>query len=120
MTKYARMILNIINESQDHMTAEQIFLALKEEEPKIVLATVYNNLNMLCNEELIRKIPMEGAPDRYDKIQRHDHLICKRCGKLSDITFVDLTKHLKRQMGEAVLSYDLRIFYICEECREEQ
>ena len=56
MTKYAERILNIINESSEHMTAEQIFLILKKKEPKVVLATVYNNLNMLCDKELIRKI----------------------------------------------------------------
>ena len=59
MTKYAERILNIINESSEHMTAEQIFLILKKKEPKVVLATVYNNLNMLCDKELIRKISLE-------------------------------------------------------------
>lgn len=120
MTKYAEMILNIINESHSHMTAEQIFLALKEAEPRIVLATVYNNLNMLCNEQMIRKLPMEGSPDRYDTIQRHDHLVCRKCGRLSDITFEDLTKKLEQQLGEGILSYDLRVFYICPECRLQE
>lgn len=117
MTKYAEMILNIINESYDHMTAEQIFLVLKEKEPKVVLATVYNNLNTLCNEELIRKVSMDGSPDRYDRIQRHDHLICKKCGKLSDIMFEDLADKLSEQLQENILSYDLRVFYLCPECR---
>lgn len=117
MTKYAEMILNIINESYDHMTAEQIFLVLKEKEPKVVLATVYNNLNTLCSEELIRKVSMDGSPDRYDRIQRHDHLICKKCGKLSDIMFEDLADKLSEQLQENILSYDLRVFYLCPECR---
>lgn len=59
------------------MTAEQIFLELKKEEPKVVLATVYNNVNGLCREGRIRRISVEGQPDRYDKIQRHDHLVCR-------------------------------------------
>lgn len=120
MTRYAEMILNIINGSHDHMTAEQIFLVLKEKEPKVVLATVYNNLNTLCSEELIRKVTMEGSPDRYDKIQRHDHLICKKCGKLSDIMFEDLADKLSEQLRENILSYDLRVFYLCPECRAEE
>ena len=102
------------------MTAEQIFLVLKEKEPKVVLATVYNNLNTLCSEELIRKVTMEGSPDRYDKIQRHDHLICKKCGKLSDIMFEDLADKLSEQLRENILSYDLRVFYLCPECRAEE
>ena len=120
MKKYAEMILNIINESYDHMTAEQIFLILKRKAPSVVLATIYNNLNMLCEKELITKVSLEGSPDRYDRIQRHDHLVCKRCGKISDMSFEDLTEKLKLQLGENILSYDLKIFYLCPECRKQE
>ena len=119
MTKYANKILNLINESTAHMTAEQIFLELKKTEPKIVQATVYNNLNTLCQEGLIRRLSMESSPDRYDRILRHDHLICRKCGALSDMTFENLTENLERQLGEGILSYDLKVFYLCPKCREE-
>ena len=82
MSRYAELILELINQSQGHMTAEQIFLELKKTEPRIVQATVYNNLNALCQEGLIRKLSLEGSPDRYDKILRHDHLVCRKCGAL--------------------------------------
>ena len=101
------------------MTAEQIFLELKKTEPKVVQATVYNNLNALCQKGLIRKLSMEGSPDRYDKIQKHDHLVCQRCGALSDINFQDLTRDLESQLGEGILSYDLKVFYLCPACRKK-
>ena len=119
MTKYAEQILRRISESESHMTAEQIFLELKKTEPKVVQATVYNNLNALCQKGLIRKLSMEGSPDRYDKIQKHDHLVCQRCGALSDINFQDLTQDLESQLGEGILSYDLKVFYLCPKCRGE-
>ena len=119
MTKYAEQILRRINESESHMTAEQIFLELKKTEPKVVQATVYNNLNALCQKGLIRKLSMEGSPDRYDKIQKHDHLVCQRCGALSDINFQDLTRDLESQLGEGILSYDLKVFYLCPACRKK-
>ena len=120
MTKYAKQLLELINQSKEHLSAEQLFLELKKTEHKVVLATVYNNLNTLCSEDLIRKISMEGSPDRYDKIRRHDHLICKRCGKLSDIMFEDLAGRLEEQLRENILSYDLRVFYLCPECRTKE
>ena len=120
MTKYAERILNIINESSEHMTAEQIFLILKKKEPKVVLATVYNNLNMLCDKELIRKISLEGSPDRYDRKRRHDHLVCRKCGRLSDMVFEDLTATLSAQFGGEILYYDLKVFYLCPECRQQE
>lgn len=119
MTRYAKQILELINRSGGHMTAEQLYLELKKTEPRIVQATVYNNLNALCQEGLIRKLSIEGSPDRYDKILRHDHLICKMCGALSDVTFQDMTGDLEKQLGEGILSYDLKVFYLCPKCREK-
>lgn len=118
MRKYAEMILELVNQSKEHMTAEQLFLELKKAEPKVVQATVYNNLNALCQNGLIRKLSIENSPDRYDKIKKHDHLVCRKCGTLSDINFEDLTKNLEKQLGEGILSYDLKVFYLCPKCRE--
>lgn len=117
MTRNGKLILDIINNSDDHLTAEQVFWQLKNIAPKTVLATVYNNLNTLCDEGLIRRVSVEGCPDRYDKAKKHDHLICKECGALSDITFSDLTASLSSQLGEPILSYDLKVNYICPACR---
>lgn len=119
MTRYAKLILKLINQSNEHMTAEQVFLELKKTEPKVVQATVYNNLSTLCKEGFIRKVSVEDSPDRYDKIQKHDHLICRECGTISDICFEDLTKNLEKQLGEGIISYDLKVFCLCSKCREK-
>lgn len=119
MTKNARMILEIISNSEEHLTAEQIYLRLKEKNEKAVLATVYNNLSFLHGHGLIRKVSVEGYPDRYDRTVRHDHLVCRQCGKLSDVTLEDLTETLQKQIGVPIISYDLKISYLCPECLEK-
>ena len=119
MTKNAAYILEMINASTDHLTAEQINLQLKEQNKKTVLATVYNNLSSLYAQGLIRKISVPGYSDRYDKIKRHDHLVCQKCGKLSDITLDDLTKKFQEQTRISILSYDLKINYLCSECQNQ-
>ena len=120
VTKYAKKILEIISSSRSHMTAEQVFEALRQSCPKVALATVYNNLNRLWEEDLIRKISAEGMPDRYDRIQRHDHLVCKCCGRLADVDLGDLTQQLESKIGMPILSYDLKLLYLCDSCREQQ
>lgn len=120
VTKYAKKILEIVEQSRDHMTAEQIFIELRRSCPTVVLATVYNNLNRLWQEERIRKVSVEGMPDRYDRALRHDHLICKECGKLLDVDLGDLTVQLERKAGTAILSYDLKLVYLCDECRNKK
>ena len=119
MTKYEKKIYEIINHSREHMTAEQIYARLQEVYPSVVLATVYNNLNKLWSAGLIRKVSVEGMPDRYDKIKKHDHLVCQKCGKLTDIRFPDLTEQLQGEMGDELLFYDLKVFYVCPECRKK-
>ena len=119
MTKYEKDIFAIVNTSCEHLTVEQIFQRLKERHPKVVLATVYNNLNKLLEEELIRKVSIEGMPDRYDRMEKHDHLVCRHCGKLADVTFKDLTASLREQMGDGFLYYDLKVYYLCPECRKK-
>lgn len=119
MTKYGTKILEIVSASRSHMTAEEIFYALRQTYPTVVLATVYNNLNRLWQEDLIRKVSVEGMPDRYDRILRHDHLVCKSCGRLLDIDLGDLTAQLEEKAGISILSYDLKLTYLCEECRKK-
>lgn len=120
MTKYEKKIYDIVNASREHLRAEEVLVALREEYPTVSQATVYNNLNKLCADGLIRRIALPGSPIRYDRIQRHDHLVCQQCGKLADMSFADLTESLCDQLGSEVLSYDLKVTYVCPECREKQ
>ena len=117
MTRYGKKILEIVTSSRSHMTAEEIFYALRQTCPRVALATVYNNLNRLWAEDRIRRISVEGMPDRYDRLQRHDHLVCKGCGRLLDVDLADLTDLLEQQVGRPILSYDLKLMYLCEDCR---
>lgn len=119
MTKYGKKILEIVSSSRSHMTAEEIFDALRQTYPTVVLATVYNNLNRLWQDDLIRKVSVEGMPDRYDRMERHDHLVCKECGRLADVDLGDLTSQLEQAAGLSILSYDLKLVYLCEECRKK-
>lgn len=119
MTKYEKEIYNIITTSTEHPTVEQIYLELKKKFPQVVMATVYNNVNKLWKAGMIRKISVENKADRYDRIIKHDHLVCQRCGKLADVSLEDLSAPLREQLGEAFLFYDLKVFYICPDCRDK-
>lgn len=117
MTKYEKAIYDIVSMSHAHLTAKQVYERLSKTHPKVVPATVYNNLNKLWEAGLVRKISIEGMPDRYDSVQKHDHLVCKHCGKLMDVSFEDLTAPLRKQLGQDFLFYDLKVYYLCPECR---
>ena len=120
MTKYAEQILDLVLCSAEHPTAEQIFWQMKQKNPKIAQATVYNNLNALVADGKLIRLPQPGSPDRYDNTTRHDHLICTRCGALTDFRFTDLTRDIESALGACIRSYDLRIHYVCPACRKAQ
>ena len=117
MTKYGKKILEIVEASCSHLTAEQVFDALRQTDPGVALATVYNNLNRLCDAGQVRRVSVEGMPDRYDRTARHDHLVCRVCGRLADVDLGDLTEELERKAGFPTLAYDLKLMYVCETCR---
>ena len=117
MTKYEKAIYDIVATSHEHLTVSQVYERLKEICPKVVPATVYNNLNKLWDSGLIRKVSIEGMPDRYDLAQKHDHLVCRHCGKIMESSFEDLTAPRRSQLGEDCLFCALKGYYLCLECR---
>lgn len=117
LTKYGEQILTIVMRKGEHPTAEQVFMEMKVNNPKIAQGTVYNNLNALVDEGRIIRISEPGFPDRFDNTTRHDHMVCIKCGRLADVKLPDFTEEIERNSGEKIISYDLRIRYICPECR---
>ena len=119
MKKYKVLITDILNNSSEHLTAEEIFFRAKTFEPKISLATVYNNLNTMYNNKEIRKICVHDQVDRYDKtFHLHGHLICEKCGCVSDFSTEDFIPYLENKLSVDVGTYDLNVYYICDKCRQ--
>ena len=120
MTKYGKSILEIINNSTEHPTAEQVFFELKKQYPAVAMATVYNNLNSLYKEHQIRKLSIRGQTDRYDKNTRHDHLVCTQCGSVHDLHFHVLSDEILRETGVEAEGYELIVYHTCLDCRAKQ
>ena len=84
----------------------------------MVLATVYNNLNALLKQGYIGVICVEGQPDLYDRVKKHDHLVCRKCGNILDVNLKDYTRSIEKCLGFEINSYDLRINYVCDDCKK--
>ena len=117
MTKNGKVIVDIIESNRCHPSAEEIYGMVVSGGNKMSVATIYNNLASLCEEGMITKITSPGEPDRYDNVERHDHLICSKCGGIKDLYLSDITKSLKKEAGVEFDSYDLRLIYVCDKCK---
>lgn len=121
MTKQRELIYTIIQNSDRHLSADEVYIQAKRQMPGIVLATVYNSLNYLTEKGMIRRIRIYGDSDRYDHVlTMHEHLICDRCGELSDITLGDLQQTLRNKTGIEITGYELNLHYICPKCRRKE
>ncbi len=120
MTKLASQLLNLIQNSDKHMSAEEIFMLCKDKGVQISFASVYRNLTNLVESGDIRRVPVTGEPDRFDKtIRVHDHAFCTVCGNVVDVDVGDMEKYLSDKLGNKIESYSLTIKFICPECREK-
>lgn len=116
-TKQRREILNIINNSCKHLTAEEIYRLAQTEGSRPALGTVYRNLNLLAEQGLIRRLCVSGQPDRFDRnIAPHEHIICSVCGHICDINIPDYKSCLPRTEW-IVSGFELTLSGICPECR---
>src|SRR5688572_22086255 len=86
LTKQRDVVLRVIRASDQHMTANEVFVAARVSLPSISFATVYNSLRYLKETGHIAEIQFGNGASRFDRItQRHDHAICTQCGTLTDI-----------------------------------
>ena len=118
MTKQRELILSILKQSDRHLTADEHFFLAKLKMPSIAMATIYNNLNAMNEAGLVRRLHIDGVADCFDKIvEPHDHLLCDKCGKISDIHLPALADSIESALGTEIEDYELTVHYVCPDCR---
>lgn len=122
-TRQREKILEAFLSAEKHITAEQLFAALREKNPDIGFATVHRNMVLLCECGLADEIKIGKQQTRYEPKfgqKHHDHLICLRCGKFIEVNDRKLEK-LQDKLAEAngflPVRHKLEIYGICRECK---
>mgnify|MGYP000184642009 FL=1 len=114
MTRQRALILEILQHSPKHLTADEIFAIAREKMPGIARGTVYRNLKLMEQAREIARLEMPDGPDRFDKTSNpHGHLYCDCCGSLQDLPVIGLVREIENAIGTEVRSYQLTIHYIC-------
>ena len=122
-SKQREEIIKVIKDSYDHPTAEDIYMIVKAKDPAVSRSTVYRNLGLLVENDIIEKISMLVGPDRYDyKRKSHNHAICIKCGHVFDFEYDfklnEIGKTVKEQTGINISSKCIAIEGVCENCKE--
>jgi Fur family peroxide stress response transcriptional regulator len=113
-------IYELLRGTETHPTASWIYDQLKGEFPDLSMGTVYRNLNILIEQDLIRKIDFGSTFDRFDaNTEPHYHFICERCGSIADLELpMDYSLHgkVESSTGLKVKRHRIEFYGICKRC----
>jgi Fur family ferric uptake transcriptional regulator len=118
-----QQILEIFLKTERHLTAEELYLMVKEKIPSIGSATIYRTLKLLVEAGLCRELRVENGLTRYEHLyghEHHDHLICTKCGKFVEIVSPDieaLQEKIAKKNGFFLERHRLELYGICRACR---
>ncbi len=123
VTKQRKYILDYLKSVKTHPSAEMVYKKIIKKEPKITLATVYRNLNLLAEQGTIIKLEINGEY-RYDAdMNFHQHLVCKKCGEIKDIFQEEISKYaLNKVKTNNFKTTSIKIIFegICDSCEKEK
>lgn len=79
-------ILNALQETTVHPTADWVYAKLKPRYPNLSLGTVYRNLKKFCENGKAISVGVINGQEHFDGcVEPHAHFVCKRCGAVLDI-----------------------------------
>lgn len=115
----------LLENEEDHLSAEDVFMLVKDKAPEIGLATVYRTLELLSELHVVEKMNFGDGVARYDlrtdnNKHHHHHLICMQCGTMSEILedwLGPLEERLEKEYNFTVIDHRLDFQGICSKCR---
>jgi Fur family transcriptional regulator, peroxide stress response regulator len=117
-------ILSILQNTDTHPTASWVYDELKKEFNNLSMGTVYRNINILVDQNLVQKIEAGSSFDRFDaNTDVHYHFICKECGCIDDLPLekmADLNKMVSRETGYQAESHRLDFYGVCPACSKNR
>jgi Fur family ferric uptake transcriptional regulator len=133
LTAPREAIMDVLSTTSEHLSAEDVYLAVHEVLPNVGLATVYRTLELLVEMGLVFKFDFGDGRARYELSEspkgkrHHHHLICTRCNRIIDYTdFIDdeieflsrAEKGLSKKFNFLITNHLIQFYGLCEDCRK--
>ena len=117
------LILDVFLRSEEHLSNEDLYRLVKQEDPTVGQTTVYRTLKLLTEAGLAREVRFGDGRTHYEhqyKHQHHDHMICSECGKIIEFFSAELEAIQDAMAAKhrfEITQHLLRIIGVCAECR---
>lgn len=120
ITPKCRVILEELQGSFSHLSADEVYERVRRRFPHISLATVYRNLELLAKMGMIQKLEWAGTQKRFDgNVKPHYHIRCIECGKVEDLSmepFRAIENAIRGVSNHEILGHRLEVIGRCPEC----
>ncbi|MFA4905273.1 MAG: transcriptional repressor [Candidatus Margulisiibacteriota bacterium] len=121
-TPQRQIILDKFLEMKGHVSADELFRALRRKYPHLGQSTVFRSIKLLQDAKIASEVNFTGKRRRFEPEHikgHHDHLVCVNCGKTAEVLDQRIEKlqdDLVRRYRFTPLRHRLEIFGICRKC----
>ena len=120
-TSQRRCVYDVLLQTLDHPTADDVFVRAKRVMPEISLATVYNCLDALVESGVVRQVQLQRGAARFcPNMEEHCHYYCDACGAVFDVALTADSTFMPPPKGFKVDHYEIAVHGVCAACAEKK
>lgn len=124
MTRQRRVILQVMDDAEQHLDVDQILERAQRIDPDIHLVTVYRTIDLLKKHGLIDELDLlhlRGDRHYYETHgpRDHIHVACLKCGKVREFEsrlYEQLKSQIESDFGMKVTVSRTEVGGYCAEC----
>jgi len=121
LTPQRRLIVDVIHDNREHLTAEEIISYVQYKMPGVHKSTIYRTLELLEETGCVFKSELgEHFIYHHAEEGHHHHLVCSKCGKTIDCEedlFAPVEKSLREKYSFQINFKHVVMNGLCENCR---
>ena len=108
-----------------HLSAEDVYRILMNEDMDIGLATVYRVLTQFEQAGLLERHYFESGKAVFElnEGKHHDHLVCIRCGKVEEFLDPEIEQRqikVAKERGFTITEHALYLYGHCKDCANKK
>lgn len=105
-----------------HVSAEDVYRMLLDNDEEIGLATVYRVLTQFEKAGLVNRHHFEGGHSVFELSPEahHDHIVCVKCGRVEEFADREIEQRqdaIAESMGFELTDHQLNMYGLCPDCR---
>jgi Fur family ferric uptake transcriptional regulator len=121
-TRQRAAVAEVLDQSDDFISAQDLHAALRSRGADVGLATVYRTLQALADDgrvDVLRNAGGEAVYRRCARDEHHHHLVCRTCGATVEVTgpaVESWASAVASEHGYVDVSHTVEIFGTCPRC----